>query len=276
VGLAAGALRRPISQPLPPNPPITQSSPVLFTLVLLLTGALLLVGPEFVYLRDNFGTRMNTIFKFYFQTWVLWGLAGAFGLWLLLRSARPWAARLAGAGMGLALAAGLLYTLPAVWSKADHFARPATLDGLAYFAEQYPADWAAIQWLQANVAGAPVIAEGIGGQYWIEGRFSRFSMATGLPTVMGWPGHEGQWRGRYFDQVAEREGAIQQLYQVRDWSAALEVLDRYNIAYVIVTDLERQKYGAVYQPKFDQFMRQVYPPEGVASDVAIYRRLGGE
>ena len=276
VGLASGALRRPISQPLPPHPPITHSAPVLFILVLLLTGALLLIGPEFVYLRDNFGTRMNTIFKFYFQAWVLWGLAGALGLWLVLRSARPWAARLAGGGMGLALAAGLLYTLPATWSKADHFARPATLDGLAYFAEQYSADWAAIRWLQDNVAGAPVIAEGIGGQYWIEGRFSRISMATGLPTVMGWPGHEGQWRGRYFEQVAEREGASRQLYQVRDWSAALEVLDRYNIAYVIVSDLERQKYGAVYQPKFDQFMRKVYPPEGVASDVAIYRRLGGE
>ncbi|HID24560.1 MAG TPA: NAD-dependent epimerase/dehydratase family protein, partial [Planctomycetaceae bacterium] len=49
-------------------------------LLLVLTGALLTLAVEFVYLRDVFGTRMNTVFKFYFQTWALWGIAGAYGL----------------------------------------------------------------------------------------------------------------------------------------------------------------------------------------------------
>jgi len=49
-----------------------------FLILLILWGALLTLVPEYVYLLDNFGTRMNTIFKFYFQTWVLWSLAGAF------------------------------------------------------------------------------------------------------------------------------------------------------------------------------------------------------
>ena len=48
-----------------------------FVLLLVLIGALLVVVPEFVYLRDQFGTRMNTIFKFYYQAWILWSLAGA-------------------------------------------------------------------------------------------------------------------------------------------------------------------------------------------------------
>ena len=33
-----------------------------------------------------------------------------------------------------------------------------TLDGMAYFAAQYPDEWAGIQWLRANVPGLPVIA----------------------------------------------------------------------------------------------------------------------
>ncbi|MBP7691166.1 MAG: hypothetical protein KA764_04585 [Anaerolineales bacterium] len=280
-GLAVGALRRPTTNLQSSNLPIpnslTRSPAVLFTLLLVLTGALLLLGPEFVYLRDNFGTRMNTIFKFYFQAWVLWGLAGAFGIWLIQREARPGVGRAAGMLVGVALAAGLLYTVPAVWSKANHFSGPATLDGLAYFAQQHPDDWAAIQWLQANVAGAPgaasapVIAEGIGGQYWIEGRFSRIAMATGLPTVMGWPGHEAQWRGRAFDAVSEREGQIQQLYQVRDWTVTQAILTRYNIEYVVVSGLERQKYGVIYQAKFDAYMRPVFQ----SGDVTIYQRLAG-
>jgi uncharacterized membrane protein len=261
---------------------LLHSPALLMSLVMLLTGALLLLGPEFVYLRDLFGSRMNTIFKFYFQTWVLWGLAGAFGLWYIAQYARRAAWMSMAAVTTLAIAGGLVYTLTSTCTKAaplcDSAARQAspaqpTLDGMAYFARQYPDDWAAIQWLEDNVDGTPVMAEGIGGQYWIEGRFSRISMATGLPTVMGWPGHESQWRGRYFDEnLTGREGDVQRLYQARDWQTAKPLLDQYDIQYVVVSGLERQKYGAVRQEKFDQFMRPVFQ----AGDVTIYQRLDGE
>lgn len=251
---------------------------LLFVLILSLTGALLLLGPEFVYLRDNFGTRMNTIFKFYFQVWVTWGLASAFGVWYLFHHAGRRFCWVASGLMSLAVLGGLVYTLAGLYSKTGHFASAPTLNGLAYFENSYPADWAAIQWLQANVSGSPVIAEGIGGQYWIEGRFSRISMATGLPTVMGWPGHEGQWRGKYFENVAEREGQIRELYQTRDWAIAQGILDTYHIEYVIVSVLEQTKYQDVQngkrldQAKFDRFMRPVFQ----SGDVTIYQRVDGK
>ena len=47
--------------------------------LLVLLGVLLTLVPEFIYLLDGFGTRMNTIFKFYFQAWLLWSVAGAYG-----------------------------------------------------------------------------------------------------------------------------------------------------------------------------------------------------
>ncbi len=49
-----------------------------FVLFLVAIGALLTYAPEFVYLRDNFGTRMNTVFKFYYQGWLLLGIASAY------------------------------------------------------------------------------------------------------------------------------------------------------------------------------------------------------
>ncbi len=51
-----------------------------FILLLILWGVLLTLIPEFIYLLDGFGTRMNTIFKFYFQAWLLWSIAGAYGI----------------------------------------------------------------------------------------------------------------------------------------------------------------------------------------------------
>jgi uncharacterized membrane protein len=167
---------------------------------------------------------------------------------------------------------------PICSGEARQTAQPS-LDGMAYFARQYPDDWAAIQWLEANAPGGAVIAEGIGGQYWIEGRFSRISMATGLPTVLGWPGHESQWRGdRYFNQyLSGREPDVRALYQTRDWPAANEILERYGIEYVIVSPLERDKYTDInqgvqlYQPKFDRYMRVAFQ----SGDVTIYQRLSG-
>ena len=48
--------------------------------VLLIAAALVLtLVPEFVYLRDKFGTRMNTVFKFYYQGWLMLSVASAYG-----------------------------------------------------------------------------------------------------------------------------------------------------------------------------------------------------
>ena len=44
-----------------------------FVLCLVAIGSLLTFMPEFAYLRDNFGYRMNTVFKFYYQSWLLLG-----------------------------------------------------------------------------------------------------------------------------------------------------------------------------------------------------------
>jgi YYY domain-containing protein len=51
-----------------------------FVVLLILLGLLLTLIPEFIYLLDGFGTRMNTIFKFYFQAWLLWSVAGAYSI----------------------------------------------------------------------------------------------------------------------------------------------------------------------------------------------------
>lgn len=245
---------------------LLRSPAVLMALLMALTGALLLVGPEWAYLRDNFGTRMNTIFKFYLQTWTLWALVTAFGLWHLWQHARAAMRWAAGGLMGLAIFAGLVYTLPSLYSYNGGFARAPSLDGMAWFADVYPDDWAGIQWLRANVSGSPVVAEAVGGSYAIEE--SRIATSTGLPTVMGWVNHEGQWRGNYYSVVAGRPADIAALYQLRDWAATAALLEKYNIEYVVVGNTERRKHDPVYQPKFDQFMDNVFQ----SGSLTIYRR----
>ena len=73
-----GNLKEPHSQFVPP--------PTVFILFLITVGSVLVIAPEFVFLRDQFVDRMNTIFKFYYQAWWLLSMAAAFGVAVLLQN----------------------------------------------------------------------------------------------------------------------------------------------------------------------------------------------
>ncbi|HLB49405.1 MAG TPA: DUF2298 domain-containing protein [Anaerolineales bacterium] len=248
-----------------------------FAVVLVITGALLTIGPEFVYLRDLFSTRMNTIFKFYYQAWVLWSLASAFGVWMLFRMAKPVGQALFGVGLVVVLGMGLIYptmattTITENWkgTTRDAEGKPyATLDGMAYMAYSRSADYEAIKFLNANVNGRPVIAEAVGGSYT---EFARVSAHTGLPTVLGWPFHEFQWRGtpEVFDG---REEDVRKLYTTHDWDEALPILQKYHIRYVYVGPMEINQYGEIQLTKFERNMSVIYQADGVT----IYEMTGGQ
>ncbi|MFQ5942185.1 MAG: DUF2298 domain-containing protein [Anaerolineales bacterium] len=235
-----------------------------FTILLIGVGALLVLAPEFVYLRDLFGTRMNTVFKFYFSAWILWGLAAAYAsveLWP--KSYRvPQVLRLA---IYIPLILGFVYPILATVTKTNGF-NPVggrTLNGIVYLAGQSAGDYDAIRWINAGLPEG-VIAEAIGGSYT---QYARISTHTGLPTVLGWGGHEVQWRGDAEPQ-GSRQGDIQRLYETENWSEAEELLDKYGIAYVYIGPLEQSTYVRLSERKFETFMDKIFD-NGV---VRIYSR----
>ena len=250
-----------------------------FVLLLGGAGALLVLIPEFLYLRDQFGVRMNTIFKFYFQSWTFWSVAGTYAMVHLWRATRPDRSPSEGGSNrtsasavavvrpvmgGLAailLVAGFVYTPLAVWTKTAGF-HPyggATLDASAHLQFESPEDAAAIAWVDANIHEGPM-AEAVGGQY---SYYARVSTATGIPTVLGWPGHEGQWRGGY-TEVGSREADIESLYRTTNWDEARTILERYGIGYVYFGDLERLTYGTAGFAKFQEHLREIYHSESVS------------
>lgn len=240
-----------------------------FALLLTLAGLLLTFATEFVFIRDSFGTRMNTMFKFYYQAWALLGIAAAWGLsevWARAHGARRVAGRLWLGGVACLLVAALYYPVAAATSKANLFTGRPTLDGTAWL-DPASGEGAAIAWLKANVEGSPTILEAVGDQYRPEQ--SRVSAWTGLPTVLGWTGHEGQW-GRDGALLAERQADVAAIYQGHSAAQVRALLDKYGVRYVYVGPCERQKYGltAANLAILDRVMERVYDQDGVI----IYRR----
>lgn len=237
-----------------------------FALLLILTSALLTLGPEFVYLRDNFGQRLNTVFKFYYQAWIMFGMAALFGLETLRRRARLAGVAAAG-GYGLMLAVALLFPIYGASSRAQEYGNPSTLDGTAHYRHHSPGEYEALTWLRQNVEGTPVIAEAVGGQYSPQGH-GRVSATTGLPTILGWAGHEYQWRGET-PEPGLREPAVATIYGQDNWEETAQILNRYDVEYVYVGPLEVSTYGSQAAQKFEDRLEVAF----ANNDVIIYRWL---
>jgi YYY domain-containing protein len=232
------------------KPPGFRSS--FFVLLLVLIGALLVLAPEFVYLRDQFGWRMNTIFKFYYQSWQLWSLAAAFGVAVLLRNLRGFARAAYAFAAILVIGAGLTYPALGIPNKTNYFAPQTwTLDGAEFLSRYYPDDAVAIDWLQ--IAPSGVVAEAVGGSYT---DYARVATYSGQPNVLGWPGHESQWRGGGVE-MGTRMQDIERLYTTSSWDEALAIMKQYDIHYVFVGTLERDTYR-LDESKFQKNMQEVF------------------
>lgn len=249
------------------------------------TGLLLAAGTEFVYIRDLFDNRMNTVFKLFYQAWVLLAIGGGYAaclVWLRLprRAAAAWSA-VAAAFVALAL----VYPVAAIWDRTQGLrlvqlrASPEeggglgpwlaglSLDGLRYWQTSFPGDLAAARWLAENAPPGATLLEAGGGSYSHAGRIA---MATGIPTVLGPDWHEIQWRGSD-ELVAPRKADLEAFYSGTLGEEDLRaMLERYDVRYVVLGDLEASTYGA--QGALEQRLARLMVPVFDHAGTRIYAR----
>ncbi len=307
-------------------------------------------GTELVVLADDLiGSdwyRMNTIFKFYNQVWVLLALAGAAFVAKMAGEARlsspdgALAVRPSEANLGivqggqaeplrgvrdavrrdpvevplgqrwgrtglvvsaLVVAASLLYPLLATKPRLEQrFAAElgsGTLNALDWMEYgslpvsgmgngeriSFAGDRAAIDWLNRNVPGSPVVAEASIGPYRCNG--SRISIGTGLRTIIGWERHQQQQR--YPETLGPRVEDVARLYRSSDPEEKLAILRRYDVGYVVVGPLERlglsidQRGGCAAAPNaagieaLERMVGSTLEVAFEAGETTVYRVLPG-
>lgn len=252
-----------------------------FALLLALIGLLLTLAPEFVYLRDLFGTRMNTVFKLYYQAWLLWAVVSAYAVYAMLFSRHsegrrvPVTVKVIYGGVALiAVSLGMLYPLFGLYSRmfvetgrVGGGGSPLTLDGGRIFTNN--ADYEAIMCLNDLVKGDDVVvAEAVGGSY--RGEYGRTATLTGIPVVFNWPFHQSQWRGPTYSSIAgSREADIDALYRDPTWNTAAQIINRYGIDYIFFGTTERREYGPEAEIKFLDRLQVVCERQG-----SRYYRVG--
>jgi YYY domain-containing protein len=267
-------------------------------LVLFFVGtALILTLMVDVVIIESVG-RMNTVFKFYMQAWILFALSSAAALGWILTEIKLWHYAWRSVWqlvMVLLVGSTALFPLLATAAKVrDRMSAeaPNTLDGMAYmqFATygiddinlkqgiqmDLSQDYHAIQWMQANIQGSPVIVEANRPQYqW----GSRFTIYTGLPGVIGWSWH--QFQQREFvpgNSTGERVIQIQEFYETEDENIARAFLQTYDVKYIVLGQLERATYQEIGFPKFERLegvlWREVYRDQDTIIYEVIPETLG--
>ncbi|MCC7370420.1 MAG: hypothetical protein IT306_18495 [Chloroflexi bacterium] len=232
----------------------------MFCGLLMLWALCILVGVEIIFLRDVFGSRMNTVFKFHYHVWLMLAVAAAAGLGLVWRTAgtsRGWRVVVVCVVVAV-VTPGLAYPLGATWTKSNGFRGDATLMGDRFLERGSNADYRAIEWLRENAQGRPVVVEAVGGSYTEHARVSTFS---GLPTIIGWAGHESQWRGDN-PEYGPRQQAVDIIYRTENRDELLRLAHQYRVRYVFFGDLERAKYGGEAQARLDRLLTAAYSRGG--------------
>lgn len=255
-----------------------------YTYLLLLLGLGIGLGIELVYIRDFLDggdyARMNTFFKFSMSIWLCFGIGGALAIEQIWKGLHGFVKRGWFLLLALLMMGSSIFLVGGTYARVqDHqnwiaYQRPVqsanylpTLDGFAFAHAWYPGDAQAIDWLNANISGSPVILEAATPYDFTW--FGRVSVYTGLPTVVGWTGHEGEQR--YQGQPVDRQTDVSLIYSMVDPTLAVELLHHYHVRYIYVGGLERAAYAAQSSAGLDKFdhmvqqglLRVVYRQDGV-------------
>lgn len=239
----------------------------IFVLLLILLGVFLIIVPEFLYAKDIYPAhyRANTMFKLVYQSFILLSLSSGYVVVYLLSSVKNNFSKLIFSSFTIFfIALTLIYPYFAINSYYGNLKTYKGLDGTSYLKNLYPGDLEAINYLNNNIPGQPVILEAQGDSYT---DYARISSNTGLPTVLGWTVHEWLWRGTY-DIPSPRIEEVKKMFEEEE-SKSDSLLKKYLVKYVIIGGLEKEKYPNLNTDKFKELGKEIF--KSTDSKTVIYK-----
>nr|MBI5455438.1 hypothetical protein [Candidatus Levybacteria bacterium] len=229
----------------------------IFILILIALSSLLLIIPEFIYIKDIYPMhyRANTMFKLSYEAFIMLSICSSYILIKLLSDIKDKLIIFIFLSSSLIfISLNLMYPFFAIGSYYRNLTNYQSLNGIKYLSVSYPDDYELINWINKNIKEQPVTLEASGDSYT---DYARISANTGLPTVLGWSVHEWLWRGTY-DIVAPRIEDVKILYTGNGIESVKILLKEYHISYVVISSLEKEKYPNLNENNFKKIGRIIY------------------
>ena len=226
-----------------------------FIFILFSFGTFLIIIPEFFYIKDIYPAhfRANTMFKLGYQAFIMMGVASAFVFFQI--KFFSWLKKfIFNLIFIIFLFFIIIYPAFSIPSYYGNLNRSPNLDGSLWLSTSYPDDKEIIDFLNSHVLYQPVILEAQGDSYT---DYERISAYTGLPTVAGWWVHEWLWRGSS-NVVGNRIPDVVNIYESTDLDLTRALIKKYQIKYIIISHLEKDRYPHLQKNKFDQIGKLIF------------------
>lgn len=227
--------------------------PDIFIISLIILATLLVFIPELIYIKDIYTSdyrRANTMFKLVYEAFILYSIASGYILFRVTTIARfKGGIFIYKLFFFIVFTCQMIYPYFAIKSyySLGKNAKYHGLWGLNFMEKSLPDSYKAVNWINENIKGQPVMLEASGDSYTL---FNHESAATGLPTVVGWLVHEWLWRNGY-DAPAARQLDVQTIYETSDLILTQQLLNKYQIKNIFVGDKEFEKYTKINFGKFN-------------------------
>lgn len=274
----------------------------IFVCGMIVVGILLLIAPEIFYVRDIYTggyLRSNTMFKFTYAGFIILSMAMSYSIirlfWLVNSQGKYSVASFVVSVIFIfMLFIPAHYTIAALSQRCGTLSKDnyKQLDGTSYLttytSPTLPEDMKysgnmvpyaqAVNWFNTNVSGQPVIMESFGESYT---DYDFISAYTGLPTVCGWQTHEWLWRFHgivdeetdllisdpdydvWSIYLTPRHTDIRTVYTTENTAEIQEIIDRYNVEYIVIGPLERSRFSYDNTERISSLGEVVYSADGV-------------
>lgn len=245
---------------------------LLFTLSLFFISYMTLAATELFYIKDIFGNRMNTMFKFYYQVWIYLGIGSSlvvFSLLLILEktniSKRSILLVCSLCMLTLGIIGPAYYSLALLGTHEFISLKDMNIDGTSFISYENPTEMAAITWLTQQKPAN--IVETYGTDYSSAGRISSLS---GNSTILAWPGHQIQWRANQ-SEILRLTMEINTIYESTDYALTHALIKKHAIKYIYIGNRELKSHALIKLSKFNDLYSLAYSNNGISIyDTEIY------
>lgn len=218
-----------------------------FINILLIASVIIILPTELFFIDHPFG-RMNTVFKLGMHAWLLLGIGSALIIYHLFNQIKNsqnsnnkiLIRNIFTVLFAIIIVLASIYPVVGIVTRRSHYA--GTIDSTSYLDIFSPSESRAIDFLNENIKiseGRPVVLEASGKDY---GFSNIVSVNTGLPTLMGWEGHEMQWNPDADVYIRFRQMDVNAIYSAEDKDLVEALIDKYKVKYIYFGQVEKQRY----------------------------------
>ena len=217
-------------------------------LALAVGAGVMMLATELLNIETATVGRFNTVFKLWYHLWTIIALAGAIAFAMVVDRVqwRAWLPDWRHPAATVALATGVVIYLgafvyaPAMALSRANEGQQAGLDALVYLERSDPGLAGAIEFAREDLdPRRHVLLQAVSDAY---GSSGYLAAASGVPTVLNWPGHQLQWRGAEAPLAGRRE-AVDRIYELGAVTEAEQLAASYGVTHVYVGRDERTQFG---------------------------------